>query len=218
MKRVQAPQGGKKAAKQDVGDAEERTPSKPEHEQIATVESGHPRCITIAGPIMSETVEQIADHLALLNAESDEPIVVQITSAGGSIIAGWALHDLFLTNSAPVVTVGFGYVGSAAAVAFQSGVARLISPNTKFMIHEVSLSLGEDASLDEKRIRKELGEMVGLQRNIERMFAKRTGQPIARIRAWCKAETEFTAREAVKHGFADKVLRGRRLPKPAKRR
>lgn len=182
------------------------------------VETGHPRVITIVGTIAAETVERVADQLALLNAESSDPIVVQISSGGGSIIAGWAIHDMFLTSAAPIITAGFGYVGSAATVIFQAGLARLLSPNTRLMIHEISRSLTEGTDFDKAGLREELREMSRLQRDIERMFAKRTGQPIDRIRDWCEDETAFSAREAVKHGFADKVLHGRRFPVPRKRR
>jgi len=177
-------------------------------------ESGHPRVITVAGVLCSETVEKVADQLAGLNMESSEPIVVQFSSSGGHLQSGWALHDLFTTNAVPVITVGFGYVGSAATVAFQGGVARFLSPNAKLMIHLVGYSTSGDASFDLAELRKNLAEMTGLQKDIERLLARRTGKPLKAIRAWCEKETEFSAKEAVRNGFADRILHARRPKKP----
>lgn len=183
----------------------------------AAADPGHPRVITVAGPIDSDTVERVADQLAGLNHESPVPIAVQFSSPGGSLQDGWALHDLFATNASPIITVGFGYVGSAATIAFQAGILRLISPNAKLMIHQVGFSV-EHGSFDVTEMRKQLKEMEGLQRDIERLFARRTGNPITVIRAWCDEEKEFSARAAVRAGFADQVLKARRPTPPKKRR
>jgi ATP-dependent Clp protease protease subunit len=198
-------------------DSDAAEPQPDSEEPTLEIESGHPRVITVAGVIDSDTVEKVADQLAALNAESDDVIMVQISSSGGHLQSGWALHDLFGTNASPVVTAGFGYVGSAATIAFQGGALRLLAPNAKLMIHLVGFSTGGDASFDLREIRKQLEEMAGLQRDIERLFARRTGQPIVKIREWCAEETEFSARQAVKAGFADRVLRTRRSPRPPRR-
>ncbi|HTK04491.1 MAG TPA: ATP-dependent Clp protease proteolytic subunit [Candidatus Eisenbacteria bacterium] len=178
---------------------------------------GNPRIITITGVIDSETVEKVAAQLAFLNMESPLPIMVQISSSGGGVIAGWALHEMFVTNPSPIITVGYGYVGSAATIAFQGGIRRLLTSNTTLMIHEVSLTLGEDTTLDSRDLRKQGKEMATLQRAIERLFVRRTGLSRAKIKALCKEETEFTAVRAVNAGFADNVVRGRRMPPPRNR-
>ncbi|HTM68669.1 MAG TPA: ATP-dependent Clp protease proteolytic subunit [Candidatus Binatia bacterium] len=173
-------------------------------------EAGSPRVITVTGVINGQDVEKVADRLAGLNMESSEPIIVQFCSSGGHLQSGWALHDLFSTNAVPVITVGFGYVGSAATVAFQGGVARFLAPHAKLMIHLVGFSSEDGISFDLKDMRKQMKEMTELQDDIEKMLARRTGKPLKTIKAWCEEETEFSAREAVKNGFADRVLHARR--------
>ena len=176
-----------------------------------------PRVITIAGMITAETIERVAERLAQLTFESRLPILAQISSSGGSIIAGWALHEMFLTCGAPVITVGYGYVGSAATVAFQAGVKRFLTANTTLMVHRVRLSL-EEAAGESDWYKKQARELETMQAAIERLFVRRTGLPAKRIMEMCEKETELTAVRAVKAGFADKVVRGRRMPKPKKRR
>lgn len=197
--------------------ADDETKAQIEAMVRAAADPGHPRVITVAGHINSDAVEKVAEQLAGLNHESDDMIAVQFSSPGGSLQDGWALHDLFATNVSPIITVGFGYVGSAATIAFQGGVLRLISPNAKLMIHQVGMMV-ENAKFDVTDMRKQLKEMEGLQRAIERLFAKRSGNPIARIREWCEEEKEFSAREAVRSGFADRMLKARRMPPPKRRR
>lgn len=217
MKRTKETRVGPRGMRASAETAGEPAPQQPAREQEVLIETGHPRVITIAGVIDADVVEKVADQLAGLNAESEGPIVVQISSSGGHLQSGWALHDMFGTNASPVITAGFGYVGSAATVAFQGGVARFLSPNAKLMIHLVGFSTGGDASFDLSDVRTQLKEMTELQRDIERLLARRTGQSLAKIRAWCAKETEFSARQAVKAGFADKVLAIRR-PAPPRRR
>lgn len=172
--------------------------------------SGPPRVITVAGTIVPADVEKVGTMLAALNEASPEPIVVQFCSSGGHLQSGWALHDLFRTNAVPVITAGFGYVGSAATIAFEGGHLRFLSPNARLMIHLVGFSIEGEIRMDLRELRKEVDEMIGLQADIERMLARRTGQKVAKVRDWCAKETEFTAREALKHGFADRILRARR--------
>ncbi len=189
----------------------------PKAEDMVIELADHPRVITVAGRIDFEMVGKVANQLAGLNAESGNPIIVQFSSGGGHLQSGWALHDLFGTNASPVLTAGFGYVGSAATVAFMGGAVRFLSPTAKLMIHLVGFSTDGDTSFDLADIRKRLKKMSELQSDIERFLARRSGQPLAKIRAWCAKETEFSARQAVKAGFADKVLRLRRPPPPRRR-
>lgn len=179
------------------------------------VGSGSPRVITITGTIDADNVRLVAASLAGLNHESSLPIVVQIASSGGSVQAGWALHELFVTSPAPVITVGLGYVGSAATVAFQGGVTRFITANTVLMVHEVAISV-EDAQLDMGDLRQQVKEMAFIQRQMVRLFVRRTGLSRKKIIALCAKETEFTAKQAVRLGFADKLVLGRRMPKARK--
>ena len=165
------------------------------------------RVIPVSGAIDSDMVASVMYGLAALNGASLDPIHVQIHSHGGSLFAGWALYDLFSTNPSPVFTMGFGYVGSAATLAFQGGVARLLGPNATLMIHQANNTLSENMSFSIKEMHTLAEELEELERSTERMLAKRTKQPLAKIRSWCAKETEFTATAAIRYGLADALLR-----------
>jgi len=175
-----------------------------------------PRCVVVAGVIDASTIKEVAERLAILNAiDPTEPITAVVASEGGLSVYGWALHDMFATNDVPVLTIGYGILGSAGTVAFLGGRYRLIAPNTCFIIHAITRdpeSKGHTAELFH-----ELGTNVGLEgRQMALLYAKETGTPLAEVHAWMGKETRFTARQAVRLGFADKILKIR--PRPSTER
>jgi ATP-dependent Clp protease protease subunit len=180
-----------------------KVPETPEEPEIS---SSGPRIIVISCDIDEEIIGEIMGRLAELNEDSHAPIRLQIFSGGGSLHAGWALYDLLTTSPSPIVTEAYGYAGSAAATIFEGGVLRLLSPNATLMIHQTQRMVCEGTMLTIKELRTMAAEMTAHQSVIERMLARRTKQPIAKIREWCAEEKEFTAVEALKFGFADHIL------------
>lgn len=65
---------------------------------------------TITDTLASETVRK----LLTLDAESSAPITMIISSPGGHLESGDAIHDVARFVSSPVNMVGTGWVGSAA--------------------------------------------------------------------------------------------------------
>lgn len=163
-----------------------------------------PRIVRIAGEIHFENVGPLLDVIHFLENISPEPIRVDITSPGGSIECGFAIHDALRLCQVPVVTMVFGCASSIASVVMQAGDRRLIAPNASVFVHEVRGSFGEE--VDYRTMQRIHGNMADHQRRIERFFARCTGQPLRQIRAWCAEERRFTATEAVRFGFADAVV------------
>ena len=189
----------------------------PNSEQLAVDQllptKSSPRIITLAGDVNMQMVGYCAEQLAGFSAESDENILVNITSGGGQLASGYALYDLIATNPAPTLTVAYGIAGSSAALIFQAGLIRLMAPHAQLMIHEACCQIEGDVGIEE--IRRATRSIMKSQRDVESLLAKRTKQPIAQIRKWCKETKTFSAKEAVRYGFADAVLQPRFRPIPA---
>lgn len=170
-----------------------------------------PRLITLAGAINMEAVTKVSELLGAMNAVSREPITINIVSGGGMMAAGAALYDLIRCSPAPVTTVGFGYVASAAVIVFQAGSTRLLSPTARLILHEAKMPVeGELSAHDLLMAAKE----IALEdQRLDRLVAERSRQPLARIQKWSQDTKEFFAAEAVKCRLADGILAAPRRPR-----
>ena len=77
-------------------------------------------------------------RLLALAQESDAPITLLISSPGGHVESGDAIHDMIRFVRAPVTVIGTGWVASAGTHIYLAAPKerRLALPNTRFMIHQ----------------------------------------------------------------------------------
>lgn len=139
------------------------------------------------------------------------PIHILLSSPGGNNDAGVAIFETMRTANNPTIVEGMGMVASAAVPILLAGTIRFLNPDTRVMIHNSSYHL--DGSVSSP-------EVAAIQRDAEvtnkwyhNLIAERTGAKLRDVANWCAEETFFEAYEAVKLGFADKVLEARPWPK-----
>jgi ATP-dependent Clp protease protease subunit len=171
------------------------------------------RLIHLIGPINGDSVAQLAYQLYLCE-DSGEPITVMITSPGGSLECGLAIYDHLRAIRQPIVTVVFGCAHSIATIILQAGDYRLIAPNATIQVHNAFAELEGD--FDFVRLGELAKEMLDVQRRLEKILSKTTGQPRSVVREWCQKQRKFTARQAIKAGLVDRLNRrpSRRRTKP----
>src|SRR5690606_25825849 len=106
------------------------------------------RYIMLFGEINDKLAHAVCRRLLALSADSDAPITMLISSPGGHVESGDAIHDMIGFVRAPVVTVGTGWVASAAVHIFLAPPPerRLCLPNTRFMIHQPAGGAGGRAA------------------------------------------------------------------------
>src|SRR5690606_9722986 len=106
------------------------------------------RYIMVFGEIDDKLAHAICRRLLALSAASADPITMLISSPGGHVESGDAVHDMIGFVAAPVVTIGAGWVASAAAHIFLAPPKerRLCLPNTRFMIHQPAGGAGGRAA------------------------------------------------------------------------
>lgn len=146
-------------------------------------------------------------------------IQIVLASPGGSEPIGWAIYDAIKLANNPVVMDGYGGIYSIAASIFQSATFRRIAPNARFMIHNGSVMI--DGGLG-------ANEAVGLGDEVKKnnlryhqALSERSSFSLKEIATFCNKDTFFTAKESVKHGFADAILepmvkKGKSAPKAKK--
>ena len=106
------------------------------------------RTLLIFGTVTDVMAADVTRRLIALDAESPAPIDVLVSSPGGHLESGDAIHDIVRFIAAPVNMIGTGWVGSAATHLYLSvpRERRYCLPNTRFLIHQPSGGAGGPAS------------------------------------------------------------------------
>ena len=163
------------------------------------------RTVLISGQVDQELAERVISQLLILDAESHEPIRVMITSQGGHVDAGYAIHDVMrYALHSPLKTVGAGWVASIA-VPILFGAPRenrFAFPNTRFLLHQPSGGAGGHLS----DIRIEAQEMVKIREKLNKLIAAETGQSEERIRQDSDRNFWMSAEEARNYGIITQII------------
>lgn len=162
------------------------------------------RTVLVNGEVDQELAQKVISHLIVLDAESHDPIRVIITSPGGHVDSGYAIHDVMRFIESPVITIGAGWVASIAVPIFFGAPKgkRFSLPGTRFLIHQPSGGAGGQAS----DIRIEAQEIIKIRKRINEMIAKETGQPVEKIAKDSERNFWMAAEEAVAYGLVDKII------------
>lgn len=165
------------------------------------------RTVLVFGAISDTTAADTARRLLALDAASDAPIDVIISSPGGHLESGDALHDIVRFIAAPVRMIGTGWVGSAATHLFLAAEKsrRFCLPNTRFLIHQPSGGAGGPAS----DIAIQAREIVKARERIAAVIARQTGQPLARVQADIERDRWMSPEEALDYGLVGRIIERR---------
>jgi ATP-dependent Clp protease protease subunit len=163
------------------------------------------RTVLVTGEVNQELAEKVISQLLLLDAESQEPIRVFITSNGGHVDSGFAIHDVMRYVRSEVISIGAGWVASIAVpILFGAPKKenRLSLPNTRFLIHQPSGgALGHAAD-----IRIEAQEILKIRIKLNEMIAHETGQTPERIAKDSDRNFWMSAEEARQYGLISRVV------------
>jgi len=155
---------------------------------------------TITDALASETVRK----LLTLDAESNEPITMIISSPGGHLESGDAIHDVARFVSSPVNMVGTGWVGSAATHLYLGAPRerRFCLTQTRFLIHQPSGGAGGPAS----DIAIQAAEIIKARERIAQVIARECGQPLERVREDIDRDLWMPAENAVAYGLVSRII------------
>lgn len=137
-----------------------------------------------------------------------KPLTIYLSTPGGSVLSGFGLYDTIRSLSSRghhVTTVVRGYAASFGAVLLQAGDVRIVGPESRIMLHEVSsMAWGKLHEVkDQVSFTKELNT------RIFDLIAERAGvdgQTGDSLYKWAKAKDRWiSAKDSVARGFADEV-------------
>jgi ATP-dependent Clp protease protease subunit len=160
--------------------------------------------VLVFGEIDQSVACTACERLIALARQSDAPIKVLISSPGGHVESGDAIHDMIRFVSAPVTTIGAGWVASAGTHVFLAAPKehRLCLPNTRFMIHQPSGGAG-GAAVD---IEIQAKEILRTRERIVRIISKQTGKPFEKVLADVERDFWMNAEEAIEYGIVSRVI------------
>ena len=164
------------------------------------------RVIFLGGPIDDDVANLVIAQLLFLESEDPKKdISLYINSPGGVVTAGLAIVDAMNHVKPNVSTVCVGMAASAAAVILSSGEKgkRYALPNAEVMIHQPhggAEGQATDIEITAKQILK-------LRERLNKILARNTGQPLAKIEKDVERDFFMTADEAKKYGLVDQVYK-----------
>jgi ATP-dependent Clp protease protease subunit len=179
-------------------------------------EDGQKANILIDGEIDSwwgVGLKSFAKDIANSNASE---IMVQINSGGGSVFEGQAIANYIKGSPYKINTSIVGLCASIATMFAIEGESTSISSQSRFMIHNVKIHgmSGEAEDLrQEAKLMDSLNDdirsryMAAIVRN-GKLINDSTKETNDQLKKWMNEETWFSAEDAVKHGFIQKVVEG----------
>ena len=145
------------------------------------------------------TPSSVADQLSEAGGED---VIVNIGSNGGDVFAGSEIYSALKEYPGKVDVHITSLAASAASFIAMAGDSVQISPTAQIMIHRSSTSASgnTDAMASAKQATDSIDTML------VNVFHKKTGIKCEALYDMLKAETWINAEQAVKQGFADKIL------------
>ncbi|MCX5758004.1 MAG: ATP-dependent Clp protease proteolytic subunit, partial [Candidatus Hydrogenedentes bacterium] len=148
--------------------------------------------------------EQVIAQSLLLDSESHDPIRVVLTTPGGMVDVGFAIHDIFKFITAPITIISAGFVASMGIPILLSAPKerRFSLPNTRFMMHQPSGGAGGQA----KDIRITAQQIIKTRERLNQLISLETHQPLEKIAADSDRDFWMTAEEALEYGLISRIV------------
>lgn len=165
------------------------------------------RRIYLSDAVDSESTRDVIRKLWFLEfSHPGKPILLVISSPGGSVDAGFAVWDQVMMITSPVRTLVTGLaasMGSVLSLCAEKG-HRYATENSRIMIHQPSIHAvirapATDLEIHAKEIEKTREQLVNL-------YAKHTGQSKEVIRKALDRDCWYDPEEALKFGLLDKIV------------
>ncbi len=162
------------------------------------------RTVLVFGEISDVSASDVARRLIALDAASPAPIDMFVSSPGGHLESGDAIHDIIRFITAPVRMIGTGWVGSAATHMYLAvpRERRFCLPNTRFLIHQPSGGAGGQAT----DIAIHAQEIIKARERIARTISRETGKPMESVLTDIERDRWLSAEEAVDYGLVGRII------------
>jgi ATP-dependent protease ClpP protease subunit len=155
--------------------------------------------------VIGEWGQPASEFVNQLREVDAEEIQLHVNSPGGNVYDAVAILNSLRSHPARVVATVDGLAASAASFIVQAGDEIVMSRNSEMMIHDA-----RGIAVGDTKVMADLAERLDqISNNIASIYADRAGGTADEWREVMKAETWFSAQEAVDAGLADRVDEGK---------
>lgn len=148
--------------------------------------------------------KKVFDTGQFKNELSGKKVTIKLSTYGGDINVGFAIHDLIVASSLPVTTIAIGNLASAGILPFLAGQHRLMYPNATLLIHKTDQDLENTSRIEKDNA---IGQLKILDRMMMKIIEKNSCLNSSLIKKSCSAEKLITAEEALKYGLAHGIIK-----------
>lgn len=149
-----------------------------------------------------------ADRLIFkLNRNAAATINLHISSPGGDIYSAFRLVDYIKgiqSQGRHIITIGEGLVASAATLLLISGTERLMTPNARFLMHQLRYADGMSETTHQN-VNDNLYNLNRLNQMMIKHYLDHSDMSFQEIDKHLRNEKEFSIDECLSKGLIDKV-------------
>jgi len=153
--------------------------------------------------INTETFARLTEILEQAVRGSTDRLHLLLSTPGGSVSHGLTLYTLLRGLPLEVWTYNIGQVDSVGVVVYCAGKKRLAAPQTRFLLHGISVELS--GLYNARALRERLTALEADQQNICRVIAEATGQAIEKIERDLEAHLTLLPEQAQACRLVDEV-------------
>lgn len=149
----------------------------------------------------------VAQLLFLQSSDPDRDVSLYITSPGGSITAGMAIHDTMRYIAPDVSTIAMGQTASMGTLLLAAGTKgkRHALPNATVHFHPAGIG-GEGIGGSAPDIEIQVQFILQLQERGNKLLSAYTGQTMEAIERDFQRDRFLDAKEAQEYGLIDTIL------------
>jgi len=166
------------------------------------------RFVLVFGEVNHTLARTTCERLIALAQESEAPIHVVVSSPGGHVESGDAIHDIMRFVRAPVSSIGTGWVASAGTHIFLAAPKERLFclPNTRFMMHQA----GGGAAGQASDIAIQAREILRTRERVARVISRETGQSLEKVLGDMERDFWMNAEEAIEYGLVSRIIQNHR--------
>ncbi|TFG35679.1 MAG: ATP-dependent Clp endopeptidase proteolytic subunit ClpP [Parcubacteria group bacterium] len=166
------------------------------------------RIIFLVGPVVDQTANSIIAQMLFLSfKDPNKDIQLYINTPGGSVTAGMAIYDTMQYVKPDISTVCIGLAASMGATLLAAGAKnkRFALPNSQILLHQVAGGI-TGAAVEIEITAKQI---IKIKEKLNKILAKHTGQPLAKIEKDTDRDFYLSAQEAKEYGLIDEVIKAK---------
>lgn len=134
-------------------------------------------------------------------------IIINIKSYGGDLFEALAIYDFIRNIEKPVTTKIVGSTASAGTIISLAGDTRLMTENSKYLIHKPMISLSGNSDDFKQNVEEVLNHLESLDKQLINLYESRSNLKYETILALMQEEKFISAEEALEYGFIDEIIK-----------